>query len=77
MKTDFRIMGRPYRGARRVVAMITGIETREAAEKKLEEGVAGGWLDPYAFVRSQRVKDDFQGVDSTADIRAEIEKCRT
>lgn len=71
-KTDWRIMGKPYRGARRVMAIITGLLSETEAEQKLKEGIEGGWLSPEAYVRSQTVGDEFVGEDSTADIRAEI-----
>ena len=70
MKQDFRIVGKPYRGTRRVMVMVSGFATREAAEARRAEGVAGGWLDPDSWVRSQKVRDAFVGVDHTAAIRA-------
>lgn len=69
MKTDYRIVGRPYRGTRRTCHMVTGFATRREAEIAMEEGVDAGWLDPNAYVRGQRVRDDFVGQDFTADIR--------
>lgn len=72
MKIDYRIAGRPYRGSRRVVHMVTGIATRKEAERQMKEGIEGGWIDPEAHIRTQRVKEGFVGKDHTIDIRAEI-----
>lgn len=72
LKIDYRIVGRPYRGTRRVCHMVTGIASREEAETKMQEGIEGGWIDPNAHVRAQRVRDDFVGEDHTVPIRAEI-----
>jgi hypothetical protein len=72
MKTDYRIVGSPYRGTRRKCHMVTGFATRQEAEIAMKEGIEGGWLDPNAHVRSQRVRDDFVGQDFTHDIRAEV-----
>jgi hypothetical protein len=73
-KTDFRIVGKPYRCARRMMVMISGLTSQEKADKKLDEGIKGGWLDPFAYVRKQTVNLEFVGEDSTLDIQAEIKE---
>lgn len=55
MKTDWRICGRPYRGARRTITLKSGFPTKDAAEAALATGVAAGDLDPYAWVQSRQV----------------------
>lgn len=52
--TDWRIMGRPYRGARRVMKLLEGFRSREEAERALKDGIEKGELDPEAYVRSQK-----------------------
>lgn len=52
---DYRIMGRPYRTARRVMKLHDGFKSRAEAEAVLKRLVEAGELDPQAFVRKQQV----------------------
>ena len=65
---DFRIVSRPYRGARRFMVMKNGFATRQKAEQYLEHAQREGWLAPDAYVRSQKV-NTLKPVDCTVDIR--------
>ena len=50
MKTDYRIIGQPYRGTRRTMTMRSGFTTREEAEAFLKLGQDEGWFSPGAYV---------------------------
>ncbi len=62
MKTDWRIIGRPYRGARRVVTLQSGFASKPEAETALQVGIDAGTIDPNAWVQSRRVADDYDPI---------------
>lgn len=68
-KKDWRVVGRPHRGARRFMVMKSGFSCRTKAQRFLVLGQSEGWLSPDAYVRSQRVVENRKPVDHTADIR--------
>lgn len=59
MKIDYRVMGRPFRGTRRVVCIRSGFATRDEAEQYMQQQIDAESMDPYAYVRAQRVRDDY------------------
>jgi hypothetical protein len=59
MKTDWRIIGRPYRGARRTVVLKSGYATKDQASAAMASGIEAGGVDPNAWVQSCRVRDDY------------------
>jgi hypothetical protein len=64
MKTDYRIMGRPFRGTRIVVCVRSGFATREEALSCMRLEQESGTMDPHAFVRAQRVSDNYDPIEA-------------
>ena len=64
MKTDWRIMGEPYRGSRRIVCLKCGFSTKEDAENYKTIAIVKEELSSDSYVRAQRVRDNFNAEEA-------------
>lgn len=62
MKTDYRIIGKPYRTARRTMVMESGFATRDEAEAFMAKAIKEGACDPYSWTASRKVSDSYEPV---------------
>lgn len=57
-------MGRPFRGTRKVVCIKSGFATKEEALAFMQQEQQQGTMDPYAYVKAQRVSDRYDPVEA-------------
>jgi len=53
---EYRIMGHPYRGARRIIKLRDGFRERMEAQVYMDTEISAGRISPRAWVTSALVK---------------------